>query len=585
MKTEKVSAENVGSIAFMHKPTDFVTRHKHENCEIVYYRRGRGTTSVYGASGVTNFPYEGDSVVIIPAGLEHEEYAAEETEIVCNCLEIPGAQPSEACFFKKSARSGELFSKIETLMLGIHEKYARYKKGKDPVLAAEIGDGLTHLGVAVFRLINERQKGKTKYFTDFVNVVKEYIRGHYLEKINFAILAEDSGYSYDRFRHIFVEYTGMTLWAYQQSVRLNYAKRMLVVTDWQIEKLAHRCGFQDSARFCHWFGNLAGVSPLRYRNMNKLIRWGVVLNLTDISKNERANLMIDTDLGCDCDDALALAIVNVFHRERYVNVLCMTHCIADEDAGRCIDFINRFYGNDFDIGIADKATSFSGAEKYLERYVYKLRGEFDRSKKLYEALPLVKSKLRAAADKSVTMVFIGQLNNLAALLADEEGAALVRSKVCAINIMGGNFEEYGETFCYKQTSFKAEFNIGLDVKGAQAVVANTDLPLTFLDFNQGIGVLTGKVLKDFSQNPAARIYKMFGVEDRESWDVITVLYTILGGGGMFELSDSGTVHVDDDGRTTFTPGEGNHRLLRLNKAKEATEQINEIIMRTNEVIV
>lgn len=115
-----------------------------------------------------------------------------------------------------------------------------------------------------------------------MTAVKSYIRKHFAVKIDFSILAESFGYSYDRFRHIFYEYTGMTLYAFQQGLRFNYAKQQLAVSDMKIAEIAAKTGLGSSVRFCEWFGKMAGVSPLKYRDMNKRLKWGVVLNLSDI---------------------------------------------------------------------------------------------------------------------------------------------------------------------------------------------------------------------------------------------------------------------------------------------------------------
>ena len=156
-------------------------------------------------------------------------------------------------------------------------------------------------------------------------------------------------------------------------------------------------------------------------------------------------------------------------------------------------------------------------------------------------------------------------------------------KVESIVIMAGNFEQTGEYFDYKTYRYMAEFNVALDINGAKRVVEEKELPLKFIDFNQGIKVFVGGVLKGFDKNPVSRIYKAFGVENRESWDLLTVLYAILGGGGMFAASNEGKVNIDDEGRTTFTEGGGKHTILTLVNPKDAAEQINNLLLKIREV--
>ncbi len=575
------TAYSAGSIAYSHKQTDYVTPHSHDHTEVVYYISGKGLANIYGET-LYNFRFDEDSIVVIPPHRKHDEYSATETEIVCNQVDVEGDAFAQPHFFKKTAKTAELFGRIKSRMLEINRLYCGLKTGPDREAEVCLDDLLSRLGIDLCCLISQSEKGGKYYYTDIVTAVKSYIRKHFAVKIDFSILAESFGYSYDRFRHIFYEYTGMTLYAFQQGLRFNYAKQQLAVSDMKIAEIAAKTGLGSSVRFCEWFGKMAGVSPLKYRDMNKRLKWGVVLNLSDIQEKEHmADLILDTDLGCDCDDAAAIAIVNVFHRKKMVNVLCMTQSLNDPDAARAIGWINGYYGNDFDIGVSDNSRVAAG--QYMPRYVYKLRDEFDRSKKLRPAVRLMQEKLHGARSNSVTMVFIGQLNNLAKLLSTQEGETLVREKAAKIVIMGGNFSQNGEYYLFHDQKYTAEFNIGLDVESAQKVTSFTDLPLEFIDFNQGLKVLTGGVLKELHKNPVTRIYELFGVENRESWDIITVLYAMLGGGGMFAASEYGTVHVNDAGVTTFCPGSGRHRLLELRKVKDVTEQINEILIGTGEV--
>lgn len=345
------TAYSAGSIAYSHKQTDYVTPHSHDYTEVVYYIRGKGLTNIYGET-LYNFRFDEDSIVVIPPRCKHDEYAATETEIVCNQVDVEGDAFINPRFFKKSEKTAELFSRIKSRMLEINRLYCLLKTGPDRDAETRLDELLSRLGIDLCCLISQFEKGGKYYYTDIVTAVKSYIRKHFDAKIDFSILAESFGYSYDRFRHIFYEYTGMTLYAFQQGLRFNYAKQQLTVTDMKIAEIAVKTGFGSSVRFCEWFGKMAGVSPLKYRDMNKRLKWGVILNLFDIREKERmADLILDTDLGCDCDDAAAIAVVNVFHRRKMVNVLCMTQSLNDSDAARAISWINNYYGNDFDVGI------------------------------------------------------------------------------------------------------------------------------------------------------------------------------------------------------------------------------------------
>ena len=301
--------------------------------------------------------------------------------------------------------------------------------------------------------------------------------------------------------------------------------------------------------------------------------------MADINKmKEVPNLIIDTDLGCDCDDAGAIAIANLLHNEGKVNLLCITHCLADNEGARCIDYINKYFGNDFEVGKSYDCVF--DATKYMQRYVYKLADKFDRDKKIENSVELIKRKLAQVNDKSVTMVFIGQLNNLAKLVKDEVGNKLVHDKVKQILIMAGNFENYDEYFTYRTSKFKAEFNVAVDIPSAITVANEISLPLTFVDFNQGIKVFTGEVIKGLD-NPVSKIYELFGIINRESWDLLTTV-CVSDGIELFNQSPKGKVLISETGKTTFEVGVGNHKILTLKDAEKATNYLNEILAKIKE---
>lgn len=67
------------------------------------------------------------------------------------------------------------------------------------------------------------------------------------------------------------------------------------------------------------------------------------------------NLIIDTDLGFDCDDAGALAIANKLHNEGKIKILAVTHSVDKKIGGDAIRAVNDYYGNSgIPIGVAER---------------------------------------------------------------------------------------------------------------------------------------------------------------------------------------------------------------------------------------
>jgi len=342
----RVDGYHVDAISYSHKQGDYVLRHKHANYEIVYYIAGKGLTTVYGEK-VFNFKYSSDSIILIPPEVYHDEYANEPTEIICNQLNL-STEPKDALFFKKTAHTAAVFDKIKALMSEIGRLwFEMQEEGKDA--SKEIYGLLGRLELAVFKLTSSGKKGRSEYIVGVVETVKQYINNYYLNRIDYKILAEELGYSYERFRHIFVENTGMTLHVYQQGFRLDYAKRKLISSDEKIYRLANKCGFSNSIRFCEWFKNMVGMSPQQFREHNRTYRWGVITNY-GADRETKIPLIVDVDFSSGMRAAL-LAVAFLFEKEKSVDLLCLT--TASEGERELITAFAGAFGSTVPIGGAE----------------------------------------------------------------------------------------------------------------------------------------------------------------------------------------------------------------------------------------
>lgn len=65
---------------------------------------------------------------------------------------------------------------------------------------------------------------------------------------------------------VFRERAGMTLWEYVTRLRVSHAQRLLLTTDWSVERVARESGFASSSRFFAAFRRqTGGITPRRYR--------------------------------------------------------------------------------------------------------------------------------------------------------------------------------------------------------------------------------------------------------------------------------------------------------------------------------
>ncbi len=289
-------------------------------------------------------------------------------------------------------------------------------------------------------------------------------------------------------------------------------------------------------------------------------------------------IIIDTDLCFDCDDALALAMANMAHRNGRIELLATTHCLSDVDCAEAICRINAYYHNEqISVGVSENCKIDCEAEKeYFINSMKTTQTKADKSK-YPSSTELILEKL--SENEACTLVFIGQLNNLAYLIEHKNNfyrgrkiGDILYTSIERIVIMGGDF-----------SSADIEFNIIKDINAAKTVTAQTDLPLVFVDAQQGCDVYTGQEVQKERENPVSKIYSLFSVISgeklRPSWDPIAVYFAIFGEDELCRLSPKGRVEVLDSGQTLFREGEGNHRLLKVDHKVDMAKEIESLFKR------
>ena len=304
-------------------------------------------------------------------------------------------------------------------------------------------------------------------------------------------------------------------------------------------------------------------------------------------------IFLDTDLGGDCDDVGAIALLNVLANNNYAEIIGMTHTTSLYYGPACIDIVNRFYDRpDIPIGAYFNNGFYSGKECniFAEKMGKLFYSPYSDRNKAMDATKLFRKILSSQDKESCVIVGIGQLNNLANLLKSEpdeysclNGYDLIKEKVKDCVLMAGMFNDTNEEINFDDSKYEIEYNIQCDIESAKYFIKNCPVSITFLDFLVGYKVKTfGPLVKlGNMQNPITFAYKHFCGCARESWDPLTVYYAVMKDMNMFDLSNYGTVEVNDRGETIFIANEsGRHRYLKLKiDYTKATNIIDELIMK------
>lgn len=304
--------------------------------------------------------------------------------------------------------------------------------------------------------------------------------------------------------------------------------------------------------------------------------------------NDVVPVILDTDIGNDIDDVLALQMLLNYEKQSKVDILGITISKSNPMTVAYLDGYCRFNGMpDVPLGYAYGGVNpepYSYLPITLDTLVEGKR-VLDPERTLTAAIPeayrLMRQLLAKQRDSSVAMVVVGPLTNLSRLLASEPdayspltGMELVESKVRMLSVMAGRFA--GNTD-------EPEWNVQQDLAASIQLFEKWPTPVVASGWEVGNELLfPHEVLLDRGRidhnHPLVISYQVYDKMpyDRPSWDLTSVLYAVEPHTGHFDLSESGTISIGADGRSSFSGGiHGKHRYLIIppGKRKAALRRI------------
>lgn len=231
-----------------------VPMHNHKCYELVYYAKGSGWTTIAD----NTHAYGPNRFAIVHPRTLHDEKHREDTEVM----------------FVGFVCDGGALPELEE---GVHEDFAGH-----PVfhlmqrMAAEMRQQQAHYMNMLNALTNElavlllrsAKRNASPPPLHKIQYAKAFIDEHFTQKIDFSALARQSGYSADRFRHLFKDLLGCSPTQYILHKRLSFAKLLLVRDGLNVSAVALECGFSNDAQFCSLFKRETGATPGAYRRQH-----------------------------------------------------------------------------------------------------------------------------------------------------------------------------------------------------------------------------------------------------------------------------------------------------------------------------
>ena len=270
-------------------------------------------------------------------------------------------------------------------------------------------------------------------------------------------------------------------------------------------------------------------------------------------------VIFDTDMGPDFDDVGAITVLHALAAKGECEILAC--CASDRypTIAPTIEVYNRYFQQpDIPIGAAvEGAPDFSCPNHWNDSIVDRFLPKAKTNADYPSAVKVYRKVLAEQPDGSVTIITVGFVSNLAALLKSGPdqyspltGTDLVKKKVKNWVTMAGGFPEGNE------------FNVNKHPEASFEVFKNWPTPILFSGFEIGNFIYTGRKVADqgSADSPVAWAYQYNldtystkPLNKRNSWDHTAVLCAVRNPEKYFYVQGPGKFIIHPDGKNEWDP--------------------------------
>jgi inosine-uridine nucleoside N-ribohydrolase len=313
----------------------------------------------------------------------------------------------------------------------------------------------------------------------------------------------------------------------------------------------------------------------------------IFLNAQPAKTKKPVPIIFDTDMGPDYDDVGALAMLHALADKNECRILATIASDKHKRVAAVLSVLNTYFkrpnipigvvrGNAVDIGAPQKWDSL-----IVARYPHALTS----NEAAMDATELYRKILATQPDKSVTIVTVGFLTNMANLLQSKPdkyslltGKALVEKKVKLLVSMAACFDK-------TLTPFK-EFNVMKDSIASKIAFDSWPTPIIFSGFEIGVKIHTGLpiVNSTVAHSPVKDVFAHSIPLDpndkngRMSWDETAVLVAVRGYQSYFDVV-KGKIICYTNGSTGWdSGGDRDYYLVQKMAVVEMEKLLNDLIM-------
>ena len=161
-----------------------------------------------------------------------------------------------SCGKRYFSLSDDHFCRFEKLGYILHELYS---EGVDRRVISRLVESLLLL------LLRESKDSEAVSQSENIQKAIVYINAHFKENPTLSEVASIIPFNERYFCKRFKEYTGESYKEYLKKLKLSYARRLLLVTDYSIIEIAERSGYQTQSHFNREYKEYYGVTPRETR--------------------------------------------------------------------------------------------------------------------------------------------------------------------------------------------------------------------------------------------------------------------------------------------------------------------------------
>lgn len=240
--------------------------HTHHFTELFYIVSGKGSFVLPSHE----IPVQKNDLVVINPNVEHTERSNHQDSLKYIALGIEGIsfsltkEDNPYGLFTYKDDEDDILHQLNNLLTEVKDKKLDYERVCRNIIEILITKLLRMKEVKL-------EKSTAEKINHSIALAQYYMTQNFQDPITLDILAKVSNINKYYLAHLFKEEVGMTPIRYLNEVRVKEAKVLLETTDLTIGEIANIAGFSSQSFFTQAFKRETDLTPSQFRTQNKII--------------------------------------------------------------------------------------------------------------------------------------------------------------------------------------------------------------------------------------------------------------------------------------------------------------------------